>query len=213
MEIWRIPEFTQFDSTKSMMRNLPPKGVAGLQRCAVRSRSRSPRPPAMMMASVPPVRRLTYRPDEARAGWRTMSRTTPHAASPAQPRHRRPRRLRRSQPFHQSELVGVREQLVPRVDADLGPELAALLWLDIEREHHGAVRVLLLGRREARLPEAFAGRLVVGGLRRGGELRLRQQAPGDELHAPVRGGEPGQPRRRAPPPPLAPRPNARCIGA
>jgi len=54
-----MPEFTQFDSTKSMMRNLPPKGVAGLQRCAVRSRSRSPRPPAMMMASVPPVRRLT----------------------------------------------------------------------------------------------------------------------------------------------------------
>jgi len=32
MEIWRMPEFTQFDSTKSMMRNLPPKGVAGLQR-------------------------------------------------------------------------------------------------------------------------------------------------------------------------------------
>ena len=54
-----MPEFTQFESTKSMMRNLPPKGVAGLQRCAVRSPSRSPRPPAMMIASVPPVRRLT----------------------------------------------------------------------------------------------------------------------------------------------------------
>ena len=24
--IWRMPEFTQFDSTKSMMRNLPPNG-------------------------------------------------------------------------------------------------------------------------------------------------------------------------------------------
>ena len=32
-----MPEFTQLDSTKSMMRNLPPKGVAGLQRCSVRS--------------------------------------------------------------------------------------------------------------------------------------------------------------------------------
>src|SRR2546430_8926212 len=182
MEIWRMPEFTQFDSTKSMMRNLPPKGVAGLQRCAVRSRSRSPRPPAMMTASVPPVRRLTYRPDEARAGWRTMSRTTPDAASPAQPRHGRPRRLRRSQPFHQPELVGVREQLVPRVDADLGPELAALLRFDIEREHHGAVRVLLLGRREARLPEALAGRLVVGGQRRGGGPRPRAKSPGGRPH-------------------------------
>src|SRR5947207_12924834 len=170
MEIWRMPEFTQFDSTKSMMRNLPPEGGAGWQRGAARARGGWPPPPAMMMASVPPVRRLTYRPDEARAGWRTMGRTTPHAASPAQPRHRRPRRHRRSQPSHQSELVGVREQLVPRVDADLGPELAALLRLDIEREHHGAVRVLLLGRRETRLPEAFAGPLVVGGQRRGGRL-------------------------------------------
>jgi hypothetical protein len=29
--ICRIPELTQFDSTKSMMRNLPPNGVAGLR--------------------------------------------------------------------------------------------------------------------------------------------------------------------------------------
>ena len=28
----RMPELTQFDSTKSMMRNLPPNGVAGLAR-------------------------------------------------------------------------------------------------------------------------------------------------------------------------------------
>ena len=27
-----MPELTQFESTKSMMRNLPPNGVAGLQR-------------------------------------------------------------------------------------------------------------------------------------------------------------------------------------
>ena len=55
-----MPELTQFDSTKSMMRNLPPKGVAGLQRCSGQiACSRSPRPPAMMTASVPLVRRLT----------------------------------------------------------------------------------------------------------------------------------------------------------
>ena len=34
-EIWRMPELRQFDSTKSMMRNLPPNGVAGLQRSSV----------------------------------------------------------------------------------------------------------------------------------------------------------------------------------
>src|SRR5262245_28094211 len=74
IEIWRMPEFTQFDSTKSTMRNLPPKGVAGLQRCSVSALRRSPRPPAMMTASVPPVRRLTYRPEDARAGCRGMVR-------------------------------------------------------------------------------------------------------------------------------------------
>src|SRR5688572_3850807 len=72
IEIWRMPELTQFDSTKSMMRNLPPNGVAGLQRLSVSAFRRSPRPPAMMTASVPPVRRLTYRPDDARAGCRGM---------------------------------------------------------------------------------------------------------------------------------------------
>jgi len=39
-----MPELMQFESTKSMMRNFPPKGVAGLQRLAVKSLSRSPRP-------------------------------------------------------------------------------------------------------------------------------------------------------------------------
>src|SRR5580692_1831154 len=63
-----MPEFTQFDSTKSMMRNLPPDGVAGLQRLTVRPLRRSPRPPAMTIARVPLVRRLTNRPYEARAG-------------------------------------------------------------------------------------------------------------------------------------------------
>src|SRR6516165_558695 len=128
MEIWRMPELTQFDSTKSMMRNLPPKGVAGLQRFAVRSPRRSPRPPAMMIASVPPVRRLTYRPEEARAGWRTMSTTTTQGLRLVQPL--RPT----SQPFHQAQLVRMRQQLVPRIDTDFGTELATLRRLDIQRE-------------------------------------------------------------------------------
>ena len=42
-----------------MMRNLPPNGVAGLQRCNVKALRRSPRPPAMTTANVPLVKRLT----------------------------------------------------------------------------------------------------------------------------------------------------------
>ena len=57
--IWRMPEFTQFDSTKSMMRKRPPNGVAGLQRFSVSALRRSPRPPAITTASVPLVSRLT----------------------------------------------------------------------------------------------------------------------------------------------------------
>src|SRR6202795_672473 len=68
--IWRMPELTQFESTKSMMRNLPPNGVAGLQRCSVNPLSRSPRPPAMTTASVPLVNRLTERPVLVRAACR-----------------------------------------------------------------------------------------------------------------------------------------------
>ncbi len=46
----RMPEFTQFDSAKSMMRNLPPNGTAGLARQSVRWPRRAPRPPASTMA-------------------------------------------------------------------------------------------------------------------------------------------------------------------
>ena len=42
----RMPEFTQLDSGKSMMRNLPPNGTAGLARQSVSCISRLPRPPA-----------------------------------------------------------------------------------------------------------------------------------------------------------------------
>src|ERR1700737_2811552 len=46
-----MPEFTQLDSVKSMMRYLPANGTAGLARCADRTLSRSPCPPARMMAA------------------------------------------------------------------------------------------------------------------------------------------------------------------
>ncbi len=55
----RMPELTQFDSGKSMMRYLPPIGTAGLARHAVRSFSREPSPPASTSASVLRVRSVT----------------------------------------------------------------------------------------------------------------------------------------------------------
>ena len=62
--IWRMPELTQLDSGKSMMRNLPPKGIAGLARYSGELLAgATPRPPARISASVSRVRRLTKRPD------------------------------------------------------------------------------------------------------------------------------------------------------
>src|SRR5215475_11219442 len=97
-----------------MMRNLPPKGVAGLHRCAVRSLRRSPRPPAMTTASVPLVRRLTYRPEEARTGGRDMSgRYLNYERGELRPQDlAEPITSSRSHPFHQAHLVRVRQQLV-----------------------------------------------------------------------------------------------------
>jgi hypothetical protein len=48
----RMPELMQFESAKSMMRNLPPKYTAGLARRSVRSSRREPRPPASTRAIV-----------------------------------------------------------------------------------------------------------------------------------------------------------------
>src|SRR5690606_12865591 len=62
-KICRMPEFTQFESGKSMIRYLPPNGAAGFARFAVRSPSREPRPPAMITAIVLRVRLLTKRPE------------------------------------------------------------------------------------------------------------------------------------------------------
>ena len=48
----RMPELTQLDSAKSMMRNLPPKYTAGLARLSVSCFRREPRPPASTSATV-----------------------------------------------------------------------------------------------------------------------------------------------------------------
>src|SRR4029453_7455334 len=45
-----IPEFTQLDSVKSMMRYFPAKGTAGLARFSVSTPSREPSPPARITA-------------------------------------------------------------------------------------------------------------------------------------------------------------------
>ena len=58
-----MPELTQLDREKSMIRYLPPKGMAGLARLRVRWRRRSPRPPAITTAMVLLVSWLTKRPD------------------------------------------------------------------------------------------------------------------------------------------------------
>src|SRR6516165_5826834 len=50
-QIRRTPELRQFDSAKSMMRNLPPKNTAGLARRSVNCFSRLPRPPSSTRAS------------------------------------------------------------------------------------------------------------------------------------------------------------------
>jgi hypothetical protein len=42
----KMPEFTQFDSVKSMMRYLPPNGTAGFARFSESRHRREPRPPA-----------------------------------------------------------------------------------------------------------------------------------------------------------------------
>src|SRR3954470_20887684 len=47
-----MPELTQFDSVKSMIRYLPPNGTAGLARTDDRIERRSPSPPARIRAIV-----------------------------------------------------------------------------------------------------------------------------------------------------------------
>src|SRR5271156_1796827 len=47
-----MPELTRFESTKSMMRYLPPNGTAGFARSRVNGCSRVPCPPAIISANV-----------------------------------------------------------------------------------------------------------------------------------------------------------------
>src|SRR6476646_9210370 len=85
-----MSELTQFDSVKSMIRYLPPKGTAGLARTDERIERRSPSPPARITAIVrftvgPPGRvanRSTRpRPRRLRGGSRSVPSSTP--VSPA----------------------------------------------------------------------------------------------------------------------------------
>src|SRR5689334_12818377 len=48
----KMPELTQFDKGKSMMRYLPAKGTAGLARFAVSTPNREPSPPARITARI-----------------------------------------------------------------------------------------------------------------------------------------------------------------
>src|SRR5216117_3308162 len=48
----KIPEFTQLESGKSIIRNLPAKGTDGLARFSERTLRRVPSPPAMIMATI-----------------------------------------------------------------------------------------------------------------------------------------------------------------
>jgi hypothetical protein len=61
----RMPELTQLESVKSMMRNLPPKNTAGLARRSVSCFSRLPRPPARTSAIVRRASRCWTRADES----------------------------------------------------------------------------------------------------------------------------------------------------
>jgi hypothetical protein len=49
-QIRRMPEFSAFDSAKSMIRDVPAKKTAGFARRSVSSMSRLPRPPARTKA-------------------------------------------------------------------------------------------------------------------------------------------------------------------
>src|SRR3984957_20787002 len=58
--------------------------------------------------------------------------------------------------LHKAELKGMRQELVPGIDADLSLELTALDGLRVERKHGGTVRLKLCSGREHRAPHAVA---------------------------------------------------------
>ena len=78
-----MPELTQLQSVKSMMRYLPPNGTAGLARTPDRSERRSPSPPARTTANV----RLTRSMLHLRAGPpRPSPPARDHRGSPTSPK-------------------------------------------------------------------------------------------------------------------------------
>src|SRR5487761_2561270 len=75
-----MSEFAQLDRLKSISRNLPPNGTAGLERMADRTESRSPAPPAsttartVRIACIAPVSRRVPAPAVARRRHDTQRR-------------------------------------------------------------------------------------------------------------------------------------------
>ena len=102
-----------------MMRNLPPKGVAGLA--------------AMRGERLQALAAAAGHDDGQRAAGESADIATGRCAG----------RLAWHglilQPFHEAQLVRMRKQLMPGEDAHLGRELPALQRLGIEGEHRGPV--------------------------------------------------------------------------
>src|SRR5476649_1487258 len=88
--------------------------------------------------------------------------------------------------LHEAELEGVREELMPRVDANLRRELAAFRRLCVEDKYRGAVRVVFAVRRKHHAPYALARASAVRRQRRNLVFALRQAPVRHKLHAHVR---------------------------
>src|SRR5215470_10940016 len=77
-----IPELTQLESVKSMIRYLPAKGTAGLARFSVRTPSRDPSPPARMTARA--LKRTLSGAPVRRHGVRINGRVVPARPGPGE---------------------------------------------------------------------------------------------------------------------------------
>src|ERR1700680_3253143 len=95
----------------------------------------------------------------------------------------------RLQLLHEPKFERMREELMPRIDTDLGNKLTALHRFGIERKHRPALRVALFGRRKHYAPLTVAHLLSVGGERGRLKITLRQTPAGEKLHAHVGGFE------------------------
>src|SRR5436190_2185605 len=134
-----MPEFTQFDSVKSMMRYLPANGTAGLARRSPSRHSRLPTPPASTNAN---ARGLITRPRTRRgSAARCRARSRP-------PRSRGDRRPRRSPPSARRALLVARQDrpaLVAELETRLGrKQLEARAVVGADRVHVLPVAVELV---------------------------------------------------------------------